>query len=271
MKSPFPGMDPLIEASGLWGDFHDHLIEGIYQELSESVPKRYFVRTEQRHYIALVETDGKKDHQFIPDVGISGAKQTSRKKKASRAPTSAVALAEADDEPVVVRAAIEQEFRESFVEIYLADPTVRLVTTIEVLSPSNKRSGPGREEYLRKRQATLLAGASLVEIDLLRGGERMPMLDPWPDCPYLLTVGRRPNPRECTVWRGYSLRRLPVIPVPLVPPDPDIPIDLQPMIDTIYRRSRYSGSINYAGQSAVSLLPEERLWLEKQLSARAKK
>jgi hypothetical protein len=27
MKSPFTGMDPFIEACGLWGDFHSHLIE----------------------------------------------------------------------------------------------------------------------------------------------------------------------------------------------------------------------------------------------------
>lgn len=29
MKSPFPGMDPYIEACNVWRDFHHHLIERI--------------------------------------------------------------------------------------------------------------------------------------------------------------------------------------------------------------------------------------------------
>ena len=54
------------------------------------------------------------------------------------------------------------------------------MTSIEVLSPSNKkRRSLGWRKYLRKRQALLLGKANLVEIDLLRGGEQLPMLDPW--------------------------------------------------------------------------------------------
>ena len=80
--------------------------------------------------------------------------------------------------------------RESFIEIYEQAPEIRLVTCIEVLSPSNKRPGTeGWELYLRKRNALLLGQASLVEIDLLRGGRRMPMVEPWPPSPYYLLVG----------------------------------------------------------------------------------
>src|SRR3712207_9248145 len=83
-----------------------------------------------------------------------------------------------------MRAFIEEEHREAFVEIYEGTPERRLVTCIEVLSPSNKRPGtPGWDLYLRKRQSLMLGGVHLVEIDLLRGGQRLPMLDPWPDCP----------------------------------------------------------------------------------------
>jgi hypothetical protein len=58
-----------------------------------------------------------------------------------------------------MRAFIEQEHREAFVEIYEAVPEQRLVTSIEVLSPSNKCPGtPGHELYLRKRQSLLLGG-----------------------------------------------------------------------------------------------------------------
>jgi Protein of unknown function (DUF4058) len=135
MKSPFPGMDPYIEACGLWEDFHGHIVQRIGESLADSVPERYLVRTGERSYVNL----------------------------------------------------IEEEHREAFVEILESGPEQRLVTTVEVLSPSNKRPNtPGWELYQRKRQSVLLGDVSLVEIDLLRGGQRMPMLDSWPASPYTL-------------------------------------------------------------------------------------
>lgn len=59
MKSPFPGMDPFIEGSGLWGDFHHRLIVEITNSLSDSAPARYLVRIAEREYLELIETEGK--------------------------------------------------------------------------------------------------------------------------------------------------------------------------------------------------------------------
>src|SRR5207245_1997290 len=94
--------------------------------------------------------------------------------------------------PLTLRAFVGEEYRETFVEIYATDEERQLITCIEVLSPSNKRRGSeGWNVYLRKRQGLLLGAANLVELDLLRGGQRMPMLDPWPNAPYTLLVSRR--------------------------------------------------------------------------------
>ena len=165
-----------------------------------------------------------------------------------------------------MRAFIEEEHREAFVEIYEAVPEQRLVTSIEVLSPSNKRPGtPGHELYLRKRQSLLLGDANLVEIDLLRGGSRMPMLDRWPDSPYTVLVARARKFDLCRVWPVYFQMRSPSIPIPLLKPDPDLLLDLQPMIDSIYQRSRYERSIDYRRPLAPPLDAAETLWLEKQL------
>ena len=71
MGSPFPGMDPYIEACGLWEDFHTHLIEKIYEQLADSVPDRYLVRTGERSYVVLVESEGKETYPFSPDVSIT--------------------------------------------------------------------------------------------------------------------------------------------------------------------------------------------------------
>jgi hypothetical protein len=108
---------------------------------------------------------------------------------------------------------------------------------------------------------------NLVEIDLLRGGQRMPMRDPWPDSPYTLLVARPNKARQCLVWPAHFQQPLPSMPVPLAKPDPDLRLNLQPMIDTIYRRSRYSRSIDYRKPLEPPLRPAEAAWLEKQLRA----
>src|SRR5947199_4656650 len=128
-----------------------------------------------------------------------------------------------------MQAFIAEKFEESFVEIYAELEERILVTCIEVLSPSNKRPGTeGWQVYERKRQALLLGKANFIEIDLLRGGHKFPMLTPWPDSPYTLLVCRAFNAPYCRAWRAHFQRPLPVIPVPLLYPEPDLQLDLQP-------------------------------------------
>jgi hypothetical protein len=218
MRSPFPGMDPYIEACGLWGDFHHDLISEIKHALAQAARERYLVRAGERSYVVLVE----------------------------------------------------DEHREAFVEIYEATPEQRLVTSIEILSPFNKRPRtPGYDLYLRKRQSLLLGDANLVEIDLLRGGSRMPMLDLWPDSPYTVLVARAKKFDLCQVWPAYFQIPSPSVPIPLANADPDIHLDLQPMIDSIYSRSRYERSTDYSKPLSPPLEPAEELWLEKQLRTRS--
>jgi hypothetical protein len=267
MKSPFPGMDPYIEAAGLWADFHNHVVEGIFDHLAATVPEHYLVRTGERSYVVLVEAEGKESRPFLPDVSV-------HQLGAPPAPTAgeqATAVAEpaTETEAVSVRAFIDERFRESFVEVYATEPEVRLVTCIEVLSPSNKRRGTeGWDLYLRKRQALLLGAANFVEIDLLRGGQKMPMLDPMPQAPYYLLVCRQRRAPYCKVWPAHYRRALPTIPVPLAGPDPDVSLSLQPMVEAVYARSRYYRSIDYAKPLTPPLGDDEQKWLAEQLRAR---
>lgn len=259
-------MDPFIEDCGLWEDFHSHLIERIGEKLAEVAPDRYLVRTGERHYVVLVESEGKRSHTILPNVSVTAAGP--KRKRVSRGGATAVAEPDGDSEPVAMRAFIQEEHREAFIEIIEANRGRRLVTTVEVLSPSNKRTGAeGWELYQRKRQSLLLANLSLVEIDLLRGGHRMPMLDPWPDSPYTLLVARARS-QFCRVWRAQFRRSLASIPVPLAEPDPDIPLDLQPMIDEIYQRFRYERSIDYKKRLTLPLEAADTAWLRQQLRTR---
>jgi hypothetical protein len=258
MKSPFPGMDPFIEACGLWEEFHDDLIAEIKRRLRASLPAGYVARTGKRSYIVLAEANGKEEHTFVPDVSVTGSTvrpaSSGKRKPAEEA------------EPVELRAFIERDFEEKFIDIIELQPRRRLVTSIEVLSPSNKRRHSlGWERYLRKRQALLLGRANLVEIDLLRGGDRMPMLDPWPDSPYTLLVARQERAPRCRVWPAFFDRPLPAIPVPLSRPDPDLTLDLQAIVGDVYASGQYRDDIDYTLPLTPALSAEQAAWLDQQL------
>jgi hypothetical protein len=262
-------MDPYIEACGLWGDFHNALIAEIYRVVSEVLPRGYVARTGKRSYIVLVAAQEKTEHHFEPDVKVTAPRQR-KPTGAERATAAPAAEASGEAESVALRAFIEDDFAERFIDIYELQPERRLVTSIEVLSPSNKkRRSPGWKKYLRKRQALLLGKANLVEIDLLRAGTRMPMLDPLPTSPYYLLVAREEEAPRCRVWPAFFDRPLPPIPVPLSKPDPDIPLALQPLVETIAERGRYEEEIDYARPLTPPLGPEETAWLKQQLRSGA--
>jgi hypothetical protein len=245
MKSPFPGMDPYIEACGLWEGFHNRLIHKIDDTLAQVLPPGYTIDTAVRSYVVLVEAEGKKESLAKADVTIT--EPATGKKPRKR--TGGVAVAEPPEaaESVPMQAFIAEKFEETFVEIYAELEERVLVTCIEVLSPSNKRPGTeGWIQYERKRQALLLGHANFIEIDLLRDGTRHAMLTPWPDSPYTLLVSRASGAPHCRVWLAHFHRRLLPIPVPLLSPDPDLSLDLQPLLDGIYALGRYHERIDYA-------------------------
>ena len=229
------------------------------------MPERYSVRLGERSYIALFGRQGKDFKPFLPDVGVTLPASESAVKRSS------TAVAEATEtEGISMEAFVAMEFRETFIEIYEHDPEKRLVTCLEILSPSNKRRGSkGWKLYMRKRQALLLGAANLVELDLLRGGRRMPMLTSWPNSPYALLVSREQRAPRCQVWPAHSLRPLPPIPIPLAPPDGDVRLDLQPLIAAVYARSRYDRDLDYTRPLQPALTDDESAWLAEQLRGRS--
>jgi hypothetical protein len=268
MKSPFPGLDPYIELCGLWEGFHSHLIEAIYQAIATMLPSRYIADTAVRSYIVLLESEGKTEHLAKPDVAVIEA--ADRKKPRKRKGGVAVAEPAEAAESVQMRAFVAEKFEETFLEIYVQRDERILVTSIEVLSPSNKRrSTEGWQEYVRKRQAMLLGRANFVELDLLRGGDKMPMLDPWPNSPYTLLVCRQINAPYCRVWPAHFHTRVPVIPVPLLAPDPDLSLDLQPLLDSIYALGRYDQRIDYTLPLTPPLSNDEATWVQEQVKNRS--
>ncbi len=266
MKSPFPGMDPYIENARLFEDFHPSLIDELARALAAAVPDRYAVRKSERSYIVVNGGEGHEErHSFIPDVGIT-------KKAGPNIGGATVAVLNPgtaqEDDSILMNAPVTEEHREVFIDIYLRDANRELVTCIEVLSPTNKRRGSeGWDLYQRKRRSMLLGGVNLVEIDLLRGGERMPMADVWPTSPYTFLVAKRESSPACRVWPVYFSKRLPNLPIPLLKPDADIVLPMQKFVDDIYEQFRYYRDIDYKQPLIPPLTAEESEWLQGRLAS----
>jgi hypothetical protein len=167
--------------------------------------------------------------------------------------------------PVEIEVAVELEFRENFLDIREMR-SGHIVTTIEFLSPSNKRAGEGRQQYLLKRNACLIGDRNFVEIDLLRAGTRMPLAGGYPAGEYFVTMFRMTRPGKCGLWPIGLRDRLPAIPIPLLPGEDDLVLDLGPLVSTIYTVSNYGLSINYARPlSPKPKNTDDAAWLQERL------
>jgi hypothetical protein len=144
-----------------------------------------------------------------------------------------------------------------------------LVTVIELLSPENKRAGAdGADAYEKKRQELFASSAHLLEIDLLRAGVRPRLARPLPPAAYCVLLSRADQRPMVEVWPIGLSERLPVLPVPLMRPDPDVPLDLGAVLRGVYRRARYERLIDYRGDPPPPpLAPEEAAWLDQHLRA----
>jgi hypothetical protein len=147
--------------------------------------------------------------------------------------------------PVESRVAIDFPLRLTSIEIY-AVVDKKLVTVIEILSPVSKYTGhEAFIHYERKRRQILNTDTMhLIEIDLLRGGERPPLDKPVPKAPYYVTLSRAERRPSVTVWPIQLKDHLPVIPVPLLYPDPDVSLDLGQLVVDVYERGAYDLQID---------------------------
>lgn len=144
----------------------------------------------------------------------------------------------------------------------------QLVCAIEVLSPTNKR-GRGRRKYWMKRGRILQSSAHLIEVDLLRHGHRVPMERALPDYPYFAFVSRAPKRPAVGVWPIGHADPLPKIPVPLLPGDADVPLDLQAAFTAVYDGVGFDLVLDYAKPAPLSLDAAERHWVSEVLAGRS--
>jgi hypothetical protein len=248
MSMPFPGMDPYLEHPVLWEGVHARLIVAMANQLQPRLDPRYVTSIEERVFVEGPQ-------RRIPDVWVQ--------KLGEGGPSVAVAEPEADQ--AVVVEVEELEVHETRVEILDLYNDMKLVAIIEVISPTNKAAGPGRESYVQKQQEIWNRDCHLVEIDLLRRGRhvltipewRARQLDPYD---YLVCVSRWPRRKRFHLYPRGLRQRLPRIKVPLADPDPDVTLDVQAALDQVYNEGRYMRRVRYDDPCQPPLDAADQQW-----------
>lgn len=245
MPSPFPGMDPFLEHPHIFADLHDRMHIHMSEALQAKLPAPYFAVVSERLWVETTTRYIESDTNVLygPERGSPHANG------------GAVAVAEprTRTNPLVVEVE-HDERREGFVEIRTRDKdgAERVVTSIEILSLSNKMPGEkSRELYQKKQREVLASPIHLVEIDLLRGGEHATALpricieSRFGPFDYHVTVNRFVEPDKYYVYPVRLAERLPEISVPLLPRDGSVPLDLQIVFDRCYDAGPYRRRIRY--------------------------
>jgi hypothetical protein len=228
-------MDPFIEGQR-WRDFHARFINDLADLLTPAVRPRYVVDVEQ--YVYLTREDEDPDRHLEPDLSlIEGLAETTTEFKPS-------AVAASDPGPAVYTIPFPRRQRQRFLTI--RDREFRkVVTVIELLSPTNKTPGEGYTEYLVKRSNIFHTMANLVEIDLLRRGQRLPTHEPLALADYYAFICRTERLPKVDVYTWTLRDRLPAISVPLASGEPDVSLNLQEAFTKTYDRSGYDYALDY--------------------------
>lgn len=247
-RSPFPGMDPYLEAPTIWPDVHTSLMNIFREQLTPLLAPKYLAELETQ--VVIDRLDDEDPQVFIPDVSLTTA-------SVQEASPTATAVAE----PLPIRARVPMDIPTRLVSVYIRQrQNETLVAVIELLSPVNKRRGPHRTEYLEKRRTFLTTPVHLVEIDLLRSYPRMPFDDPLPPADYLVMVAKAGERPHSLVWPIGVRQPLPTIPIPLLPPDPPVALDLGQAVRTAYARARYDLRVNYHQPPRPPLAADDAVW-----------
>lgn len=257
MPSPFPGIDPYLESPLYWQDFHERFLPYAAEVLQPQLPDRYRARIGERVILEAVE------RSIVPDLTV--VQRPTRADTTTHTPGSPASVSLDVDAPTIF-SAFADELHEAFVEI-IDRVGQRVVTVIELLSPTNKTSGPGREQYVQKQHEVLRSSANLVEIDLLHGGTHtvaVPRANLARYAPFhgLVSVWRAAQPQQYEVYFVRLHERLPRLRIPLLPDDHDVALDLPAIYTRCYDAARYDLDLDYVQPPPVALSPADLVWME---------
>ena len=254
MRSPFPGMNPYLEHPELWSSVHSRLIVAIADVLADTLSQDYRIEIEKRTY--WYDETGDDVLIGIPDVSL-----LSRVNSNSTDTNKSVAVAERPSvQPTKILLDAPEEITERYLEIREVK-TGKVITAIEILSPKNKRTGEGKESYLRKRRRVLQTQTHLIEIDLLRTNSTF-LYHHTPVSDYHILISRSHDRPSADLY-NFSVRdRIPDVPIPLRLNEVEPILDLQAILHQIYQRGRYDMAIDYTQPPEPKLNEVDQVWIK---------
>lgn len=141
-----------------------------------------------------------------------------------------------------------------------------MTTAIELLSPINKRPGRGRQTYETKRERVFSSSTHLVEIDLLRAYDPMPVFDAALQSYYRILVSRSELRPRADLYTFDLQSSIPTFLFPLREEDRQpVFVDLQRLLCDLYERSGYDLKLDYQPDPLPPLTEVEIAWLDERL------
>lgn len=255
MSTPFPGMDPYLERPDLWPNVHNSLIIAIRDELAPRLRPRYYIAVAERTVRPAPD-----ELAFVarPDVAVVSTSVP--------APEQATARESDRTGVVTVELPMPDDIREIWLEVR-ETATNRVITVLEILSPTNKLAGEGRRQYEYKRLSLLGTRTHLVEVDLLRAGEPMPMWGYTQPTDYRILVSRAERRPRADLF-PFSVRQpIPVFRLPLQQADEEPEVELNRLLHELYDRAGYDLRIDYRGDPVPPLAEADASWADALLRA----
>jgi hypothetical protein len=231
MGMVFPGMDPYLENPAVFPGIHSRMVVYMADQMAPLLRPRYIASTGERVYI-----EGPVERPMV-------------------------------DEPTVVEVP-DLEIREPYIEILDRESGMRVVTVIELVSPTNKYAGSGRDAYTAKQREVRYSTTHLVEIDLLRFGPHVLAVSEAQvrgrfAYDYLISVSRAVEPRSRFEVYSWTVRQpLPRIRVPLAGDDPDVKLDIRATLEQAYEAGSYGERIDYHARCEAPLECDDQTWAD---------
>lgn len=244
MAPNFPGMNPYLENPSLWSEVYSWLIVELARSLNPLLIPKYRAAVEKRVYLDALLVG-------IPDASVF---QQNHETEPVSAVTTGVIT-----KPIRVTLPLTEEITERYLEIREVK-TGKVVTVVEVLSSKNKRVGEGREKYLTKRQKVLNSMTHLVEIDLLRMGNFMPMDASIPS-DYRILVSRANLRPEAELYPFNLRESIPQFLFPLQSGDEEPVVNLSEVLGQVYQEAALDLAIDYSQQPVPPLSESDYQWV----------
>jgi hypothetical protein len=247
-------MDPYLENPAYWQGFHNWWIGNLSAVLNKVLPEPYASYTEIRCYIE------RSQESIRPGLLLQ-----TKSKFAAKSKRGGAAVADASDLPLHFEV-WPIENREAYITIRDVTRKQQVITTIELLSHTNKTArNEGRRLYRQKQDTILSSDSHFIEIDLLRSGQYTVAV---PEAvfeneivrDYLVCLHRAKTGAAFDAWPVGIRDRLPRISVPLEDGVPDVVLDLQAVMDRAYDEGSYLRKTDYTHPAIPPLNLEDQVW-----------